>query len=224
MTVCLIPARLGSQRLYQKNLLHINGQSLVRLCCLKALGSGVFDKVVVSSDSDLILNETVDLDVERVKRAATLADSVATSEDFVFDYLVKNPNVKNLVMLHSIAPLLTVDSVIGFTNNFLSMRGIDTQLSTDETVLEYIYKSKPVNFDFSTKTNSQDLPKLERINWAISAWRRISFIKGYISENQCGTYSGKIDYYKVPRNEALMIKEKGDYLVAKFLIENGRTE
>jgi CMP-N,N'-diacetyllegionaminic acid synthase len=51
--VGLIPARAGSQRVPNKNVLQLQGHPLLAYTISAALDSGVFEKVIVSTDSDV---------------------------------------------------------------------------------------------------------------------------------------------------------------------------
>jgi N-acylneuraminate cytidylyltransferase len=53
-TYALIPARSGSQRIPEKNLALINGHPLIAYSIHTAIATGVFEKVIVSTDSELI--------------------------------------------------------------------------------------------------------------------------------------------------------------------------
>ena len=50
-TLCLIPARSGSKRVPNKNILDVNGHPLLAYTIAAAVESGIFDAVVVSTDS-----------------------------------------------------------------------------------------------------------------------------------------------------------------------------
>lgn len=51
-TVCLIPARSGSKRLVNKNIMEVSGHPLMAYTISAALDSGEFDSVLVSTDSE----------------------------------------------------------------------------------------------------------------------------------------------------------------------------
>lgn len=50
--VALIPARSGSKRLHNKNLLTLNHHPIIAYSIASAIESGVFERIVVSTDSD----------------------------------------------------------------------------------------------------------------------------------------------------------------------------
>jgi 3-deoxy-manno-octulosonate cytidylyltransferase (CMP-KDO synthetase) len=57
--VALIPARLGATRFPAKLLARLNGKTIIRRTYESAKGTGLFDEVMVVTDSDEILNEII---------------------------------------------------------------------------------------------------------------------------------------------------------------------
>ena len=51
--VCMIPARIGSQRFKKKNLALIDGKSVLAMGIEKAKSSNVFDKIIVNGDHEV---------------------------------------------------------------------------------------------------------------------------------------------------------------------------
>jgi len=88
MVVGSVIARLGSKRLAYKNLLPFKGVPLVRLGVLKLLEAGSVDKVVISSESELIVRQVEDLDVTIIKRPPDLAGDKIPSIP-VFQHIVE---------------------------------------------------------------------------------------------------------------------------------------
>ena len=54
MTICIIPARSGSKRIKNKNIQKINNQHLIEIVIKIAKKSGIFSRIVVSTDSKKI--------------------------------------------------------------------------------------------------------------------------------------------------------------------------
>ena len=75
--VAIVPARKGSKRLPNKNLLKLGNQSLVEIAVQKALDTNIFEKVIISSDSQEIVvapipNKDVGLAInDKLKRASS---------------------------------------------------------------------------------------------------------------------------------------------------------
>ena len=63
--VAIIPARLGSKEIKNKNLKKFKGKSLVKRSIEEAIKSKKFSKVIVTSDSKKILNEASTFDKKK---------------------------------------------------------------------------------------------------------------------------------------------------------------
>ena len=153
--VCLIPVRAGSQRLKKKNFLKINGESLVKRAVRKAVESKVFDHVYINSESEELLEEGVSAGATPFKRKKDLSNNTATSEDFINDFL-KKTDCDYVVQLHSIAPLIKVSEIQQFVDK-IKNDNPDTLLSYQKIILEVFKGSNAVNFDITSKSNSQSL-------------------------------------------------------------------
>ena len=165
----MIPARLGSQRLKHKNLREINSVTLVAHAIRRAKKSHVFDEIWVNSESDEIGAIAKDEGVNFHKRPANLADNNATSEEYVYEFL-KNHSLNYIFQIHTIAPLLAPKEIAGFVRYMMENRH-DTLLSMVNEQIECAYKNKPINFSFSSKSNSQELRPIQRITWSITGWK-----------------------------------------------------
>lgn len=80
-TLAVIPARGGSKRLPRKNVLPLAGRPLLEYTVNAALGSGAFERVVVSTDDDEIAAVAKAAGAEVLSRPAKLAnDDTPASE------------------------------------------------------------------------------------------------------------------------------------------------
>lgn len=212
--ICMIPARLGSQRLKEKNLQLFNGKSLLDNAIEKAKHIALFDEIWVNSESDkfgIIANE------QRVnfhKRPKELASNTATSEDFVYEFLTHH-KCDYLVQLHSIAPLISINEINFFVQQIVNIEA-EIHLAVEAIQIECFYEDQPVNFDLSTKTNSQDLIPVERISWAITAWKANTFLQNY-REGNCATYGGKINKIHLSSEANLVVKTIDDLKLARSI-------
>ncbi|MHA2275926.1 MAG: cytidylyltransferase domain-containing protein, partial [Candidatus Kariarchaeaceae archaeon] len=78
-SLAVIPARGGSTRLKDKNIYPLGGKPLIRWTTEAVVNSGVFDKVLISTDSDAIFDAVKDLPVERHVRPENHATVTATA-------------------------------------------------------------------------------------------------------------------------------------------------
>ena len=88
--LCVVPARGGSKGLPGKNLMEIDGESLVARAVRHARESEVCDTIVVTTDSAEIANEARRAGAEvPFLRADELAEDLSTTEDTLRDALVR---------------------------------------------------------------------------------------------------------------------------------------
>ena len=214
--IAMIPARLGSQRLKQKNLQPLKGEPLIVHAIRKAKRSKMFDEIWVNSEADIFSDISKDESVRFHKRPNHLADNNATSEDFVYEFF-KHHECDYMVQIHSIAPLLTVNDTKRFVTE-LKKTKVDVLLSVEDLKIECAYKNNPINFSYNEKTNSQMLDPIQRITWSITGWKRDSYVKSY-EQKKCATYSGKVGYFPINKLAAHIIKTKEDLQIAEALFK-----
>lgn len=214
-TVAMIPARMGSQRLTKKNLRLLAGQPLITHAVEKCQKAGCFDEIYINSEDAEFAQYAKQYGIKFYQRPAELGNSVATSEQFVYDFL-KHVDCDLLVQVHSIAPLLTAQEVRDFTRTFAASDA-DVMLSCIEDQIEVAYQDQPVNFTFAEKTNSQDLKPLQRVTWSITGWRAKSYVEA-VEAGKIGTYNGKIAFYPVSAISGHVIKTQLDLDIAEALL------
>ena len=212
--IAMIPARLGSQRLKQKNLREIAGAPIIAWAIRKCQQAGVFDEIWVNSEADVFGEIARSEGVQFHKRPAELANNNATSEQFVHEFLAKH-TCDWLVQVHSIAPLLTARQVKDFVD---ALTGGDTDalLSCTLEQIECAMDGKPVNFTFDEKTNSQDLSPIQRVTWSITGWRSATYMAAF-EAGKTATYAGKVGFYSLDRLAGHIIKTEDDMQFAAAL-------
>ncbi|MFE3836092.1 acylneuraminate cytidylyltransferase family protein [Pseudogemmobacter sonorensis] len=214
-TIAMIPARMGSQRLKKKNLAPLAGQPLITHAIRKCLEAGCFDEIWVNSEDAEFARYAEDYGVRFYQRPAELGNSVATSEQFIHDFL-KNVPCDAVVQVHSIAPLLSAQEVKDFVAAFLASDH-DVMLSCIEDQIEVAYQDLPVNFTFAEKTNSQELKPVQRITWSITGWRSAPYLAA-VEAGRIGTYNGSIGFHAVNPISGHVIKTQLDLDIAEALM------
>ncbi|MCB1396690.1 MAG: NTP transferase domain-containing protein [Rhodobacter sp.] len=214
-TVAMIPARMGSQRLKKKNLAPLAGRPLITHAIEKCLKAGCFDEIYINSEDAGFAPFAEEYGVKFYQRPTELGNSIATSEQFVYDFL-KKVDCDALLQVHSIAPLLTAEEVGDFTRTFLDSEH-DVMLACIEDKIEVAYKNQPVNFSFSEKTNSQELIPTQRITWSITGFRAKSYVEA-VEAGRIGTYNGSIGFYPVNPISGHVIKTQLDLDIAEALM------
>jgi CMP-N-acetylneuraminic acid synthetase len=213
-SIAMVPARMGSQRLKQKNLIPLRGEPLIVHAIRKCRDAGVFDEIWVNSEHTAFSEIAEREGVSFHPRPAHLADNLATSEQFVAEFLEAR-ECDYLFQVHSIAPLLTVPSLKQFVAEM--QRGeADVLLSVVDEPLEAFCRDEPVNFSLTTKTNSQDLAPIRRISWSVTGWRRETYLRA-ARAGQCATYAGRVALFSVNKMAGLAIKTPEDFAIADAL-------
>jgi CMP-N-acetylneuraminic acid synthetase len=210
----MIPARMGSQRLKQKNLRELNGVPLLTGAVRKCKKIQQFDEVWVNSEHETFGDIAREEGVHFHKRPEALANNQATSEDFIYEFLKKH-DCDYLFQVHSIAPLLTENEISDFVNSMIES-SFDVQLSVVLEQIECAMNNNPVNFTLEKKTNSQELSPIQRITWSITGWKREAFIEAY-ENKECATYFGNVNYFPISREAGHIIKKEEDLILAEAI-------
>jgi len=214
--IAMIPARMGSQRLKQKNLRELAGVPLITRAIRKCKEAACFDEIWVNSEHPDFGKIAEDEGVYFHQRPEVLANNTATSEDFVREFLEAHP-CERLFQVHSIAPLLTARQVAGFVAH-MAAHPCDTLLSCTLEQIECAYEGQPVNFSFNTKTNSQELKPVQRVGWSITGWRRQAYLDA-AHAGKTATYCGAVDFYPLDRLAGHIIKTEEDLQIAEALLK-----
>ncbi len=211
----MIPARMGSQRLKKKNLIPLNGIPLIQRAVRRCQDAGVFDRVIINSENIEFKEHAEAVGGEFYQRPEHLGNSVATSEDFIEDFLEKN-ECDRLYQVHSISPLCSSELIREFVE-FTENSDYDTVLSCVEEQIECALDGKPINFTLDEKTNSQELTPVQRITWTLSAWRAPLFLEAKKS-GKCATYSGNVGIKSLDRWSGHIIKRQEDMDIAEAML------
>lgn len=108
--IAIITARSGSKGLPNKNVLLVNGKPLIAYTIEAAIDSGVFDKIIVSTDSQEYIDLLSHYPIEFIKRATHLASDKASSFVVIEDVLQQYNKVScdYFMLLQPTSPLRTV--------------------------------------------------------------------------------------------------------------------
>jgi CMP-N-acetylneuraminic acid synthetase len=206
---------MGSQRLKRKNLRELAGVPLIVRAIRKCRAADVFDEIWVNSEHQAFGRIAAQEGVRFHRRPKELGSNVATSEQYIREFLESQP-CDYVVQVHSIAPLLTLTDIVQFVDEL--MRGeYDCLLSMEPIQIECAYRGQPINFSLVEKTNSQDLEPVQRISWSITGWRRETYLAAAAS-GRCATYAGRVGYFPVNRFAGHVIKTEEDLQIAEALL------
>jgi CMP-N-acetylneuraminic acid synthetase len=107
-----IPARKGSKGIPGKNKKDFCGKPLVQWSIDQAKESKLFDKIIVSSDDDDILEIARNSGVEAVRRQDELSGDDVKTDDVMFDYFAREENkCEYICLLQPTSPLRNVEDI-----------------------------------------------------------------------------------------------------------------
>lgn len=214
--VAVIPVRAGSRRLPNKNILPFGDSNLLihKIRQLKQVPT--IDSIVVSSDSDIMLQMACDEGVLTHKRAPEYCDEKTKTFNEVVQNVAQNVQGDILMWAPCVCPLTTPENYIAALNIFdekcLKSREYDSVIS-GKMFKEYLWDdAKPLNYNPVKHVPSQQLP-----NWKI-------IVNGfYIAERQ-NMVDWRYFYGKKPfisilsKREAVDIDDAEDFAIAKALL------
>lgn len=113
MSVCIIPARGGSRRIPRKNIKLFHGKPIIAYSIETALQSGIFDRVIVSTEDREIAETAARYGAELNLRPARLADDDIGTQEVAQQVLrdLDDVNIKYACVLYATAPMLRTDTL-----------------------------------------------------------------------------------------------------------------
>ena len=218
--LAIIPARSGSKRLSNKNIIPINGKPMIEWSILAAQGSDYIDKIIVSTDSVEIGGLAERQGVIYLNRPKYLANDDSTSAQVVLHALeVLDIHTGFFMLLQPTSPLRT--SVhINEACQTLSNKDADAVVSVcKESHPPHWSNTIPADGSLANFINpenvnsrSQDFAQHYRLNGAIYLTRINRFKKEKTFILSSNTFS-----YIMPLEYSVDIDDEFDFLFAQFL-------
>jgi CMP-N-acetylneuraminic acid synthetase len=214
--IAMIPARLGSKRIPRKNLRILEGKPLLKYAIDLAHGEGGLAEVWVNSESELLGALAAASGARFHKRPEELSTDTATNQQFTAEFLEKHP-CDFVIMVNPTSPLLKQATLKEFIQ-FVNEDKFDAVFSVIDEYAECFFNNAPLNFRLDRKINSQDLAPVRKIVWALTAWRRSTFLEA-VAQGGCGTFAGRIGLFSVPKDESCDLDTPEDWAIAEGILE-----
>lgn len=109
--VCIIPARGGSTRIPLKNIRDFHGKPIISYSIEKAKESGLFDQIIVSTDSEDIASVAKDYGADAMMRSDALSVNEVGTYEVVRD-AIKGMGFENVCCIYATSPLMDVMDLI----------------------------------------------------------------------------------------------------------------
>ena len=218
--IAFVPARSGSKRLKDKNLLKIEGISLIRRTLL-LLSKGTFTHVVLSTDSKEYFNEAKGLKVHCDLRSLKLSNDRALTSDALIEWLERSEISKEAVIFlwQVTSPFRSNELVSDFVDRARLLKHGEMLMCVSKLskVSEINSEGLTIPIDYSFGSRSQDvksnLVQENGLGYAI-------IVKTLLSERDL--FSSRVISF--PTNSYCLdldIDDEIDFNIAKTLLENG---
>ena len=222
MSVAMIPARLGSKRVHNKNIRLIDGKPLISFIIETVIKSECFDlkNIYLNSESEVFRHIAHKHGISFYKRPDHLSTDEYTNDDFSLDFL-DNIDTDILYQFLPTSPFVTAQQVKEFVQK-MEDESLDTLVSLSENRIECVFDNKPINFDQKKKTPpSQSLNPIYSYACGLMAWRKDNFldnIKKYGAAYHGG--DGEIGFYPMTGFSTLDIDNEEDFRLAEAVYES----
>ncbi len=224
MIVAVIPARGGSKRIPGKNIRSFCGQPIIRYSVDAARESGVFDRIVVSTDDDRIAEVAQECGAEvPFRRPAELSDDFTTTIPVIRHAVntLSTPEdpVESACCIYATAPFVTSSDIRAGFEKLQEHEGADFVLPVASYSFP-IFRSVQLHgdaievfFPEHEQTRSQDLPQAwhdaGQFYWGtLSAWRGD---RGFFSAASFGI--------PIPRYRVQDIDDEEDWVRAELIYQ-----
>ena len=184
--IALIPARKGSKSIKNKNLYKISGKPLIYYTIHAAKKSKMFNQIFVSSDSQTILDYSINQNISVINRPKRYSTDSSSANEVVKHFIYKNDKLKKndiIVYLQPTSPFrnfLDIKKSIQLFNK-KNQKPLVSVKKTNVCIYKtlFIYKNllKPI-FDENRMTISrQKVPTSYEVNGAIYIFKVRDFLK-----------------------------------------------
>lgn len=224
--LCTICARGGSKGVKNKNVKRLHGKPLIAYTIEQARESGLFEHIVISTDSDLIATVAQEYGAEVFfKRSSEMASDTAGKLEVIKDAFKRSEayyqtTFDYLIDLDATAPLRSVQDIVDSYQQFLKDENdnlITAMPSRRSPYFNMVEVDATGKVALSKKLSSsvvrrQDAPKSYDMNASIYIWKRNTLL----DENTL--FLGKTGLYVMPEERSIDIDTELDFEFVEFLM------
>lgn len=218
----LIGAKLSYPRLPGLALREIKGKPLLDYAIEAATGSGVFDRIVVSTDAPEVMDHCAQHhpDVLMLRRPEDLSDDFAKVEHIIHQAVEELEDVHDLhpdivAFINSNAPLLTADHVKNALNTLL-LHNTDSVVSVYED-MDFHYVHGALGLTPVSRDRHMQLRFERDALYADNRAIRIAWREAITKESFRGS---RVGHFVMPMTHSYRIRTAEDFALVKSIIEN----
>ena len=224
--LCTICARGGSKGVKGKNIRELAGKPLIAYTIEQAIESGLFEHIVISTDSDEIakISQTYGADVF-FRRDTQLASDTAGKLEVIKDAFTKSEQhyqkeFDYLVDLDATSPLRFASDIVNAFEQFLQNDNgnlISAMLSRRSPYFNLVEVDNNGFVSLSKKlvnsvTRRQDAPKSYDMNASIYIWNREVIL------NEASLFLANTGLYLMPEERSIDIDSELDFEFVEFMM------
>ena len=216
--ICMIPARIGSQRFKQKNLALIDDKPVLAWGIESAINSKIFDQIIINGDNILFKKIAEKYNLQYYNRNSLLSSSDAKSDDVIYDF-INQFDCEYIVWFNAIAPLQTKKDIKDFATTLIQ-DNFNSLFSVQSNYIQALFEESPINFSTKDKfSKTQDLKPIKSFVPSMMGWESKIFKQNYLKK-EYSFFSGSVGYYEIKsRLTSLVIKNEDDFKLIRSVIE-----
>jgi N-acylneuraminate cytidylyltransferase/CMP-N,N'-diacetyllegionaminic acid synthase len=218
--IAIIPARGGSKGLHRKNVLTLLDKPLIAYTIEAAIQSGIFKKIIVTTDDDEIKHISIKYGAEVIDRPRYLSTDTSSSLDVVEHALIRikkyNDTFDTFVLLQPTSPLRNAKHIKDAWRQYILEKSNTLVSITKEEHTPYkllIEKAEGILPLFGWEhltAPRQKLPIVYRVNGAIYIAKIHLFLK---TKN---IFEQPLSYYKMEQGYSVDIDTINDFKLAEI--------
>ena len=167
--------------------------------------------IIINTDSEEAIKIAKDFGVGFHLRDPYYASSQCPNNEF-WGHIAENTKSDYILFTHCTNPLIKVSTYEDFINFFVKNRLEYDSFNTVTEVKEFlIMNRKPLNFNFNKAPNSQDLPEMVKLNFAIN------ILKTDLMSSRKSLIGKKPYFYKLNEIESWDINSENEFSFAEFM-------
>ena len=216
--IAVIPVRAGSKRLPKKNYKSFNSKTLAEIARDKCLATGIFDKVIISSDDPFFEGLVNCNEVEFLQRSTDLASDEATT-DMVIDFFFQElPLCDSILWVNSVSPLQSIQDIKNCGTR-LNDPNVDCVMAVNTLYQHCCISNKPLNFNPNYPfEKTQDLEPIQRYIYSCMGWKRKTFVK-HRRRGFKGLFPGRMALVEASLLAGMLIKYEEDFIICSKIEE-----
>ena len=214
--ICLIPARSGSTRIKNKNIVKIKNKPMIHYALNAAVKSQLIEKIFVATNSKKITNSIIDFKQKKINiiGRSKKSETQYAKTELLLDEFCKKYDTDIIIVLQITNIFITSKILDQAIKKFISLK-VDGLVSVIKFV-NFIWKKdkniiKPYNYNPLKRPRSQEFNSFVMENGSFYIFRRKKYLK---YKNRI---HGKIAYFEMPKKSYFDIDTHEDLKIVRSL-------